>query len=487
GAPLWSAQLLFAVYWVVFEGVDVLRPRAWLMPLNAAGFLSLSLLKWNRDAPQDLWIFLAAAAAAYVVSGALRARLHPGAEPLRGGWHGPATLTAGLAAAAIFRRLDHEWMLAGLLAEAELFYLCGLRLRAEYLRLLAPPLFALELTHLVIVEIPDSPVRLWVPVAAVTAAAFYANRALRAADEFYGYAAAGLAALIAGYESPSRECGQSWFLLAAGPFFFGWWRRLKDFRFQGYALACLAATGTVVTAPHPPLSTAIGAALSYALAAFALWSPADRFAVKERDLLFNAASTAGAAALAVVLHATLVKEAWGAAWAAEALLLVCAARWIARPALQWQSYAVAAVALAQCFGLNLWGPDAVPAAGAAAACFYAAQLLSPREREQRLYYSLLASGLTAAVLFDEVSGSVLTIAWGVQGLTLLAAGFPLRDRVLRLSGLALLLFCILKLFIYDLGYLETLPRIFSFIALGLILVGVSWIYTRFRNRVQKFL
>ena len=52
---------------------------------------------------------------------------------------------------------------------------------------------------------------------------------------------------------------------------------------------------------------------------------------------------------------------------------------------------------------------------------------------------------------------------------------------------ALLLFCILKLFIYDLSYLETLPRIFSFIVLGLLLVGVSWLYTRFRERIERYL
>jgi len=81
----------------------------------------------------------------------------------------------------------------------------------------------------------------------------------------------------------------------------------------------------------------------------------------------------------------------------------------------------------------------------------------------------------------------LTIAWGVQGVALLAAGFPLRDRLLRLSGLAILLFCILKLFVYDLSYLDTLPRIFSFLVLGLILVAVSWVYTRFRDRVARYL
>ena len=70
---------------------------------------------------------------------------------------------------------------------------------------------------------------------------------------------------------------------------------------------------------------------------------------------------------------------------------------------------------------------------------------------------------------------------------LLAAGFALRDRVLRLSGLALFLICTLKLFFWDLRNLETLPRIVSFIVLGLLLVTVSWIYTRFRDQVQRFL
>jgi uncharacterized membrane protein len=47
--------------------------------------------------------------------------------------------------------------------------------------------------------------------------------------------------------------------------------------------------------------------------------------------------------------------------------------------------------------------------------------------------------------------------------------------------------CILKLFGHDLNYLDTLPRIFSFIVLGVILVAVSWIYSRFREQVQRLL
>ncbi len=486
-APLWSSQAVFAVYWLLFEGFEILDPIPWLMPLNAAGFLSFSLLKWNAADPGRLWAFLAVAAIAYAISGALRARLHPDAELLSGAWHAPATLTAALAAAAIFRRLDHQWLLVALLAEAELFHLCGLRFRAKYLRLLAVPLFALELVHLTAVEVTDLPVSAWTPAAALTALVFYANRAMRAADTFYGYAAAAVAALIAGHQAPARECGRVWFLLAAGPFFVGWWRRLADFRRQGYLLASLAAAGTLFTMPHPPLSIAIGAAVSCAAALCALWSAEDRFLESERSTLFDIASTAGAALAAILLRAVL-PHAWaGPAWAAEALLLAAMAPRIERQALRWQAYALAAAAFACCWAVNFWSHQTMLAAALAIACFYTAQLLSTRGRKERLYYSVLATALLTGLLYYRISGSVLTVAWGLEGLGLLGAGFPLRDRVMRLSGLALLLFCILKLFVYDLSFLDTLPRILSFIALGLILVGVSWIYTRFRERVQKYL
>jgi uncharacterized membrane protein len=109
------------------------------------------------------------------------------------------------------------------------------------------------------------------------------------------------------------------------------------------------------------------------------------------------------------------------------------------------------------------------------------------ERHARLFFSLLASVLLAVLLFYEVSGSVLTVAWGVEGIALLAAGFPLNDRVFRLSGLTLFLICVLKLFLYDLRHLETMYRILSFIVLGIMLVTVSWAYTRFRDRIQRYL
>ena len=40
GAPLWQAQALFTIYWLMFEAFDLLCRDPWLLPLNAAGFLA---------------------------------------------------------------------------------------------------------------------------------------------------------------------------------------------------------------------------------------------------------------------------------------------------------------------------------------------------------------------------------------------------------------------------------------------------------------
>jgi uncharacterized membrane protein len=204
---------------------------------------------------------------------------------------------------------------------------------------------------------------------------------------------------------------------------------------------------------------------------------------------------AGAALVAYAIAARARKEESGrvrdlASVAGTAFL--SAALWaLLRPAAVAPAYALlalAALAFARCWAINFAGAaDPVLAGAAVIACFSGAQLLTARGGRPRLYYSLLATTLLAALLYYRVSGSLRTVAWGMEGVALLASGFPLRDRVLRLSGLALLLACILKLFVWDLRHLETLPRILSFLVLGLLLVAVSWVYTRFRERVQRYL
>jgi len=581
GSPLWQAQLLFAIFWLVFEGFDILHPESWLLPLNAVGFLGLSLLKWNHGAPHDVWILLAATAAAYLVSGILRRSTDR--------WPAAATLCAALAAAAIFQRLDHQWVATALLIEAEMAYLLGVRLRSSYLRWLGTVLFVAELWRLLMHDMYALPLHTWTAMATVDALVFYANRFIFAADVFFGYAAVGLLSLVISYEAPDRYRSLEWLGLAAAAFSFGWWKRHFDFRMQGYLVAIFGLTAVAweMRTNQPALWGAL--AFSYGLALCARFSTEGRL-LEGEDTAARFAGAIGATlasvalvwrlvpddylglswmALALVLlelgirelpaefrfHAYLVaalgavqileantirlhKEhayipflatllayafaarawtirqrtmyavalaggtlflmnalwiatpEWAAAplWAVLALVLITAGLRIDPIAMPVYSYIVAVMASVRCWGINFEDHSQAIAAGAVTAgCFFAAQMLAPRSAFARLFYSLLGTAMVTLLLFYEASGSLLTVAWGIESVALLAAGFPLRDRVLRLSGLVLLMSCILKLFLWDLRHLETLPRIFSFIVLGLILVGVSWVYTRFREHVARYL
>jgi hypothetical protein len=570
GAALWQTQALFLIYWLVFEAFDLIRADAWLLPLNAVGFLLLSAGKWSHSAPQDVWRLAAGGAALYLGSTIARARL--------GRWRPAVLVNAALATTAIVLKLHAQWAPLGLLAEAELYYLAGVRFRSAYLRTLAGAIFGPELGILLIGDIATLPARSWEPVAGLNVIVFYLNRALQVSEVWYGYAAAALAALVAGFEANDPWRGRVWSLMALGPFGFGWWRRLRDFRIQGYGLALAGMAATAIYVPYPPVSLAVAAVAAYAFVQCTLWSGEDRFGDRERGVLrlaASAATTVGAVALvwrlvpgeylglawlalalallqaglrglpnefraqacvvgvlaaarvtgfdlssrlalisAVLayafawraqgeargrvtdfaafpgtlflmagLSAILPAAAVSAGWAATALLLAE----FRRRSLRVQSLIVSTVVFTRCAALDLTTTHAIVAIAPAIACFWAAMMRRTRGSRSRLYYSLLATTLLAALIYHEVSGSVLTVAWGLEGVALLAAGFALHDRVPRISGLALLLGCILKLFLWDLRNLDTLPRIFSFIVLGLLLVGVSWVYTRFRDEVRRYL
>ena len=198
------------------------------------------------------------------------------------------------------------------------------------------------------------------------------------------------------------------------------------------------------------------------------------------------------AALGPYLALTQVKAGWesvAAWWMAGALgLLVYGAQRADRD-FRLQGYCMAALAL----GAALWfdlSPVRLANSLPVVAGLYVARIVLAEEQEDRhapICFSLGGTLLLAGVLFEAVSGSMLTVAWGLEGVGLLGIGFALRNRELRLQGLGLVLGCTLKLFLYDLRNLETPFRILSFIVLGLMLLGVSWVYSRFREQLRRIL
>ncbi len=68
--------------------------------------------------------------------------------------------------------------------------------------------------------------------------------------------------------------------------------------------------------------------------------------------------------------------------------------------------------------------------------------------------------------------------WGLYGAALIATGFWTRLRAVRLSGVALLLALVVKIFTVDLAVLDRGERIASFVGVGVLLLVISVLYQR---------
>jgi len=70
--------------------------------------------------------------------------------------------------------------------------------------------------------------------------------------------------------------------------------------------------------------------------------------------------------------------------------------------------------------------------------------------------------------------------WLLYSIALMGFGLWKRNRTIRLISIALFGIAILKVFFYDLSFLDTVYRIVSFVALGVILLVVSYLYQRYK-------
>ncbi len=80
---------------------------------------------------------------------------------------------------------------------------------------------------------------------------------------------------------------------------------------------------------------------------------------------------------------------------------------------------------------------------------------------------------------------LLSAYWALLGFGSLLFGLIRDDRRFRLGGFALLALAIVKVFLFDLSTLESIYRVLSFIALGLLLLAAAFAYQRIRARIVE--
>jgi hypothetical protein len=504
-ASLSATQSLFLLYWLLFEGFDLIRTQRRVIahglhlvsPLNTLGFFGLSYLSWSHHDPSRLWIAAAFGAALFFADMLIRFHLRPPSTFTEdeqivdrikaGSFESSLVICAALGALSIVGRVPGIWSGAVLAVEAEVLYLAGLQLDSPFVRALGYLCFIVSLGNVFFNSLSLQKSLIlghrtwdWTPAALFHAFLFSVNRTLRKPNAIFSSAAVALVAVVIAAEVREPWIGMAWAIFGTLLFELAIWKAEQDFRQQGHVLLFLGTAATLITnlgLPHAPVTPL---AITLAIAYQAALRP-------HRPLQIGA--TAATALLGALLIYRLVPTLeHGLAWMALGILFLLHERVAGLREFRVAGTGVAALAILSTLLHNI-EPPTLALSLTIVALLFAAQFLMTESaaHPEATLFSVAAAMLLAIILYGRVSGGLLTVAWGCEGLALLGAGFPLGQRTLRLEGLVLLFTCILKLFLYDLRNLETLYRILSFVALGLILLGVSWIYTRFQDQIKKML
>jgi uncharacterized membrane protein len=139
-------------------------------------------------------------------------------------------------------------------------------------------------------------------------------------------------------------------------------------------------------------------------------------------------------------------------------------------------------------------PNALVGIGAVAAACLACAWLRAGDRygARELFYGLAATlglYLCSVTIVDLAGGHqrgqlLLSAFWGLTGLAALVLGLAREARALRLGGFALLGVAVVKVFLVDLATLESIYRVASFVALGLVLLAGAFAYQRVQAAVE---
>lgn len=79
----------------------------------------------------------------------------------------------------------------------------------------------------------------------------------------------------------------------------------------------------------------------------------------------------------------------------------------------------------------------------------------------------------------------LSILWGLFSLALVLYGILKSNQQLRVASLALFAVTLVKLFFYDISHLSTISKTVVFMSLGILLLAISFLYNRYREKLVE--
>lgn len=90
-------------------------------------------------------------------------------------------------------------------------------------------------------------------------------------------------------------------------------------------------------------------------------------------------------------------------------------------------------------------------------------------------------------LTHDAGNAPLAAVWALTGTALLLIGLGFKSRPFRLIGLIALAFSLGYLMLFEVMKFDPLPRILSFMTLGLGLLGLGFVYNRYQDRLKQML
>jgi uncharacterized membrane protein len=115
------------------------------------------------------------------------------------------------------------------------------------------------------------------------------------------------------------------------------------------------------------------------------------------------------------------------------------------------------------------------------------RLLQSLGRRPEQFFFFIAIGLLTGLLALEMRHGMVTLSWGLEGVAVFLLALGLGERSFRLTGLGLLLLCVGKILVDDVWGLNARDRYLTFIVLGAALLLVSFLYTKYGEKIRRFL
>jgi hypothetical protein len=368
---------------------------------------------------------------------------------------------------------------------------------------------------------------------AIVAVIFYAlSRLIRMPEQFrerefhhiYSWAASALVSLLLWYELESLSIAVGWAVFGLVLFEYGLWRRTRQFRFQAY-VALAASFGRIffanLTAGNPnefwgPRMYTVIPITLILFFVYAQLGPGEQAARDDRGFHFDMLlAYLGTGTVVALLYFQFANEWLVTAWAAVVFALFRVALLLNRPIFLHQALLLTVGACTRGVMHNLFGASYftdgnwtgryfVLGSGIAVllACLPFAFQWRDRQRaqpssnwiaalvrhpEQFMFFAPVA--LLTLMLAIKMRAGMVTVAWGIEALSILIFAFVINERSFRLTGLLLLMVSFAKILLLDMwiGAWSWRDRYITFVIVGAAMVLASFLYTRYSEKIRQFL